>query len=52
MPISNSMDEKTARREIVRIGELMYERWIAKFEKPRLKALHSLKQKLEGGNDG
>ena len=30
----------------------LYERWIAKFEKPRLKALHSLKQKLEGGNDG
>lgn len=26
VPISNSMDEKTARREIVRIGELMYER--------------------------
>ena len=30
----------------------LYERWIAKFEKPRLKALHSLKQRLEGGNDG
>ena len=30
----------------------LYERWIAKFEKPRLKALHSLKHKLEGGNDG
>jgi DNA-binding transcriptional ArsR family regulator len=28
----------------------LYERWIAKFEKPRLKALHSLKQRLEGGN--
>jgi DNA-binding transcriptional ArsR family regulator len=26
----------------------LYERWIAKFEKPRLKALHSLKQRLEG----
>jgi DNA-binding transcriptional ArsR family regulator len=30
----------------------LYERWISKFEKPRLKALHSLKQRLEGGNDG
>ena len=30
----------------------LYERWIAKFEKPRLKALHSLKQRLEGDNDG
>jgi DNA-binding transcriptional ArsR family regulator len=28
----------------------LYERWIAKFEKPRLKALHSLKQRLEGDN--
>jgi DNA-binding transcriptional ArsR family regulator len=26
----------------------IYERWIAKFEQPRLKALHQLKQKLEG----
>jgi DNA-binding transcriptional ArsR family regulator len=26
----------------------IYERWIAKFEKPRLKALHDLKQRLEG----
>lgn len=25
----------------------IYERWIAKFEKPRLKALHDLKRKLE-----
>jgi hypothetical protein len=30
----------------------IYERWIAKFEKPRLHALHSLKHRLEGGNDG
>ena len=30
----------------------IYERWIAKFEEPRLQALHSLKQRLEGGNDG
>jgi DNA-binding transcriptional ArsR family regulator len=30
----------------------LYERWIAKFEKPRLKALHSLKQRLEGDSDG
>jgi DNA-binding transcriptional ArsR family regulator len=28
----------------------IYERWIAKFEKPRLKALHDLKQRLEKGN--
>ena len=26
----------------------IYERWISKFEKPRLKALHDLKQRLEG----
>src|ERR1700722_19796794 len=25
----------------------IYERWIAKFEKPRLKALHNLKRRLE-----
>ena len=25
----------------------IYERWISKFEKPRLKALHTLKRKLE-----
>jgi DNA-binding transcriptional ArsR family regulator len=29
----------------------IYERWIAKFEQPRLKALHDLKQRLEKGND-
>ena len=28
----------------------IYERWIAKFEKPRLKALSDLKQRLEKGN--
>ena len=28
----------------------IYERWIAKFEKPRLKALAELKKKLEKGN--
>ena len=26
----------------------IYERWISKFEKPRLKALHDLKRRLEG----
>jgi DNA-binding transcriptional ArsR family regulator len=26
----------------------IYQRWIAKFEQPRLEALHNLKQKLEG----
>jgi DNA-binding transcriptional ArsR family regulator len=26
----------------------IYERWLAKFEKPRLKALHNLKVRLEG----
>jgi DNA-binding transcriptional ArsR family regulator len=26
----------------------IYERWIGKFEKPRLKALHQLKRRLEG----
>jgi hypothetical protein len=25
----------------------IYERWISKFEKPRLKALHHLKRRLE-----
>jgi DNA-binding transcriptional ArsR family regulator len=29
----------------------IYERWIAKFEAPRLKALHDLKRRLENGND-
>jgi DNA-binding transcriptional ArsR family regulator len=29
----------------------IYERWIAKFEKPRLKALSNLKQRLEKNND-
>ncbi|NML34207.1 ArsR/SmtB family transcription factor [Paraburkholderia antibiotica] len=29
----------------------IYERWIAKFEKPRLKALSNLKRRLEKGND-
>ena len=28
----------------------IYDRWIAKFEKPRLKALTNLKRKLEKGN--
>ena len=28
----------------------IYERWIAKFEKPRLKALHDLKRRLEKEN--
>lgn len=30
----------------------VYERWIRKFERHRLQALRSLKQRLEGGNDG
>jgi DNA-binding transcriptional ArsR family regulator len=29
----------------------IYERWIAKFEKSRLQALHSLKHRLEGNRD-
>jgi DNA-binding transcriptional ArsR family regulator len=29
----------------------IYQRWIAKFEKPRLKALDDLKQRLEKTND-
>ena len=29
----------------------IYERWIAKFEKPRLKALSNLKRRLEKPND-
>jgi DNA-binding transcriptional ArsR family regulator len=29
----------------------MYERWIAKFERSRLGALHNLKKKLEGDED-
>ena len=28
------------------------ERWISKFEKPRLKALHELKRRLEGKHHG
>jgi hypothetical protein len=28
----------------------IYERWIAKFEKPRLKAIGELKRRLERGN--
>lgn len=28
----------------------IYDRWIAKFDKPRLKALNDLKRKLEKGN--
>jgi DNA-binding transcriptional ArsR family regulator len=30
--------------------QAIYERWIAKFEKPRLKALNNLKRKLEKTN--
>jgi DNA-binding transcriptional ArsR family regulator len=30
----------------------LYERWIRKFERRRLQALRSLKQRLEGLNDG
>jgi DNA-binding transcriptional ArsR family regulator len=30
----------------------IHERWIGKFEKQRLRALHDLKRKLEGGSDG
>jgi DNA-binding transcriptional ArsR family regulator len=30
----------------------IYERWISKFEKPRLKALHDLKRRLEGKGHG
>ena len=29
----------------------IYERWIRKFEKKRLRALHDLKQRLEGDDD-
>jgi DNA-binding transcriptional ArsR family regulator len=29
----------------------MYERWIAKFERSRLSALHNLKKRLEGDDD-
>jgi|SRR5690242_3471561 DNA-binding transcriptional ArsR family regulator len=29
----------------------IYERWISKFEKPRLRALHELKRQLEGNGD-
>lgn len=31
--------------------QAIYERWIAKFEKPRLKALSKLKQRVEKDND-
>jgi hypothetical protein len=30
--------------------QAIYERWIAKFEKPRLKALNDLKRRLEKTN--
>ena len=30
----------------------IYERWIRKFERRRLGALHDLKKKLEGDTDG
>ncbi len=30
----------------------IYDRWIRKFEKSRLKALHDLKRRLEGTNEG
>jgi DNA-binding transcriptional ArsR family regulator len=30
----------------------IYDRWISKFEKPRLKALRDLKRRLEGANRG
>jgi len=30
--------------------QAIYDRWIAKFEKPRLKALHDLKRRLEKSN--
>jgi DNA-binding transcriptional ArsR family regulator len=30
--------------------QAIYERWIAKFERPRLKALHGLKRRLEKTN--
>jgi hypothetical protein len=30
--------------------QVIYERWIAKFEKPRLEALNKLKQRQEKGN--
>jgi DNA-binding transcriptional ArsR family regulator len=28
--------------------QAIYERWLSKFDKPRLKALHELKRRLEG----
>jgi DNA-binding transcriptional ArsR family regulator len=30
----------------------IYERWISKFDKPRLKALHNLKKRLEDKSNG
>ena len=30
----------------------IYERWISKFERSRLRALRDLKQRLEGGHGG
>jgi DNA-binding transcriptional ArsR family regulator len=30
----------------------IYERWIRKFERPRLQALHDLKRRLEADDDG
>jgi hypothetical protein len=40
------------RHDVARLVSLpIYERWIAKFEKPRLKALSDLKQRLENTRD-
>jgi DNA-binding transcriptional ArsR family regulator len=30
----------------------IYDRWISKFERSRVKAMHDLKRRLEGTNDG
>ena len=42
--------EKLHYLNAVPIGEIG-ERWIGKFERPRLQALHDLKRELEGNND-
>ena len=39
--------EKLHFLNVVPLQEI-YERWISKFERPRLKALHKLKRRLEG----
>jgi hypothetical protein len=57
LPSDAASSEKTVRRGREKLHFLnpvplqeIYERWIAKFERPRLKALADLKKQLEKSN--